>query len=58
MIGHFSGDLQVTSSDHRPFTLADRALGLDNFIDLPHGVQGVEERMRIVWEKGVVSHRS
>lgn len=47
------GQLETTSSDHCVFTAQQKALGKENFTKIPNGVNGVEERMMIVWEKGV-----
>lgn len=49
------GNLQVVSSDHRPFTSSQKAAGTNDFTLIPHGVNGVEERMSVVWHQGVNS---
>jgi dihydropyrimidinase len=50
-----SGDLEYVSSAHCVFRTEQRALGKDDFRKIPHGVNGVEDRLSVVWEKGVVS---
>ncbi|XP_077395226.1 dihydropyrimidinase-related protein 5a [Festucalex cinctus] len=46
--------LNVVGSDHRPFSSRQKALGKDDFTKIPHGVPGVEDRMSVLWEKGVI----
>ncbi|XP_061402678.1 dihydropyrimidinase-like [Musca vetustissima] len=46
-------DLQVTGSDNRTFKKEDKARGMHDFSKILSGTNGVEDRMSIVWEKGV-----
>lgn len=52
-----SDTLNVVASDHRPFTTKQKAMGKEDFTKIPHGVPGVQDRMSVVWERGVVSKR-
>jgi dihydropyrimidinase len=52
------GDLQTIATDHCPFCFKDqKQLGIDDFTKIPNGAPGVENRMSLVYNGGVVGGR-
>ena len=50
-----SGEIECVSSDHCAFNVAQKAVGKDDFRFIPAGVNGVAERLPLVWDRTVVS---
>ncbi|MEZ5423091.1 MAG: dihydropyrimidinase [Pyrinomonadaceae bacterium] len=51
-------DLQVISTDHCPFCMKEqKELGLGDFSKIPNGAPGVENRMALIYNGGVVENR-
>ncbi len=51
-------DLQTIATDHCPFCFKDqKELGRDSFTKIPNGAPGVENRMSLVYDGGVVTGR-
>lgn len=45
-----SGALDIVSTDHCPFTRAEKATGLDDFSQIPGGVPSIESRLALVYD--------
>lgn len=51
-------DLQVISTDHCPFCMKEqKELGLGDFSKIPNGAPGVENRLALIYNGGVVENR-
>ncbi|XP_075266138.1 dihydropyrimidinase-like isoform X3 [Convolutriloba macropyga] len=48
-----NGNLDCVGTDNCTFSTEQKALGKDDFTKIPNGVNGVEDRMSVVWTKGV-----
>ena len=48
-----SGVIDVVGTDNCTFCTEQKQLGKDNFAKIPNGVNGLEDRMSVVWTKGV-----
>ncbi|KAL1275227.1 hypothetical protein QQF64_034850, partial [Cirrhinus molitorella] len=56
LMGLLGNDIiNVVSSDHRAFNTKQKAMGKEDFTKIPHGAAGVEDRMSLIWERGVVA---
>ncbi|KAF6202703.1 hypothetical protein GE061_003105 [Apolygus lucorum] len=47
------GDLAIVGSGNCSYDRAQKGIGKNNFTLIPHGVNGLEDRMSIVWTYGV-----
>ncbi len=50
-------DLQVVSTDHCPFCMKEKELGRNDFSKIPNGGPGVEHRVSLIYNGGVVPGR-
>ncbi|MBF0298860.1 MAG: dihydropyrimidinase [Oligoflexia bacterium] len=50
--GIAEGYIQVVATDHCPFTLEQKKLGINNFTMIPNGIPGVEHRLEILFSEG------
>src|SRR5213075_2422256 len=51
-------DLQVISTDHCPFCMKEqKELGRDDFSKIPNGAPGVENRVPLIYNGGVIENR-
>jgi len=51
--GLAKNDLQVISTDHCPFCMAEKELGKNDFSKIPNGAPGIETRLTLVHDGGV-----
>jgi dihydropyrimidinase len=55
--GLAAGSLQVVATDHCSFTTRQKRMGVGDFTRIPNGTGGLEDRMPVLWTKGVVTGR-
>ncbi|WP_071797963.1 dihydropyrimidinase [Natronohydrobacter thiooxidans] len=55
--GLASGTLSVVATDHCAFTTDQKRFGLGDFTKIPNGTGGLEDRMPMLWTKGVRTGR-
>jgi len=48
-----AGTVGVVTSHHAAYNSQQKALGKDDFRKIPAGITGVEERLLVLWQKGV-----
>ena len=53
MEGLKSGVMDCVGTDNATFSANQKALGKDDFRKIPNGCNGIEDRMSVVWHKGV-----
>ncbi|XP_031268295.1 dihydropyrimidinase-like [Pistacia vera] len=52
-----TGVLQLVGTDHCTFNSTQKTYGIDDFRKIPNGVNGIEERMHLVWDTMVETGR-
>ncbi len=52
-----SGVLQTTATDHCCFCYDQKAMGKDDFTQIPNGTAGIEDRLAVLWTHGVGTGR-
>jgi dihydropyrimidinase len=55
--GLAAGSLQVVATDHAAFSDEQKRMGVDDFTRIPNGTGGLEERMAMLWTRGVDTGR-
>jgi dihydropyrimidinase len=55
--GLASGSLSVVATDHCAFTTEQKRFGVGDFTKIPNGTGGLEDRMPVLWTKGVATGR-
>jgi dihydropyrimidinase len=55
--GLAAGSLQVVATDHCAFTTKQKQAGVGNFVKIPNGTGGLEDRAAVLWTKGVETGR-
>jgi dihydropyrimidinase len=52
-----AGSLQVVATDHCAFTTEQKRFGREDFTRIPNGTGGLEDRMPVLWTRGVGAGR-
>jgi len=52
-----AGSLQVVATDHCAFTTEQKRSGLGDFTKIPNGTGGLEDRLPVLWTRGVNTGR-
>ena len=52
-----AGSLQVVATDHCAFTTKQKRSGIGDFTKIPNGTGGLEDRLSVLWTKGVNTGR-
>ena len=52
-----AGSLQVVATDHCAFTTKQKRNGIGDFTKIPNGTGGLEDRLAVLWTKGVATGR-
>jgi len=55
--GLTSGSLQVVATDHAAFSSEQKTMGVGDFRKIPNGTGGLEDRMPVLWTRGVETGR-
>jgi dihydropyrimidinase len=55
--GLSSGSLQVVATDHCAFTTKQKRMGVGDFTKIPNGTGGLEDRLPVLWTRGVATGR-
>ncbi|MFW5680343.1 MAG: dihydropyrimidinase [Pseudomonadota bacterium] len=55
--GLTGGTLQVVATDHCAFTTEQKRFGVGDFTKIPNGTGGLEDRMPVLWSRGVNTGR-
>ncbi|MGJ8534820.1 MAG: dihydropyrimidinase [Alphaproteobacteria bacterium] len=55
--GLAAGSLQVVATDHCAFTTEQKRFGVGDFTKIPNGTGGLEDRMPVLWTRGVRTGR-
>jgi dihydropyrimidinase len=51
------GLIQTVATDHCPFCMSQKELGINDFSRIPNGAPGIEHRLELMFSEGVVKNR-